>query len=145
MDIKNTNYSDEVNEMLKDLNLDGELRTTPSKKLEKGDEFEIVRQRRLNDNPIENGFVPLVFETSNGAIIGTKHFVKIDGYEGRPIGQSVADACAFLADAKANHTVFTVEKVRTVDQRPLPGAVPDADGKYKDSDLYPVKEISLSC
>lgn len=113
---------------------------TPTSPIERGDVFSLTGVNKVRETA-ENNFMPLVFTTSTGKLIGTKHFGKIDFPKGttgvQPIGRTVDDALKYLLWAKQNKLTFEVEDVRKLPER----KIKDVSGSET---VYRPKQFDLS-
>ena len=144
MDFKQNVTDSELTEALQELGLNGDdakkTYCTPQQAVAIGDEFTLTGVRKVRED-IENGFLPLVFTTSNGKSIGTKQFSEVDYPKGsvgvRPIGRTIEDALKFLVWAKNNAVVFNVDRIKYGEPR----KIKNADGTETE---YTPKKVELS-
>lgn len=144
MDLKQTVTDRELEEVRKELGISEDdskkWDCTPQAAVEEGDEFTLVGVRKVRDKA-ENGFLPLVFTTSNGKSIGTKHFGNIEFPKGtkgvQPIGRTIDDAIRYMLWAKKCSLTFTVDDIKKLSVR----KIRQADGTETE---YRPKQITLS-
>lgn len=126
MDLKQTIPSEELDALRSSLMLSEEdakkFNCTPTSPIEEGDVFSLTGVSKVRESA-ENGFLPLVFTTSNGKLIGTKHFGNIEFPKGtrnvQPIGRTVNDALKYLLWAKHNQLTFEVDAVKRLPERSI--------------------------
>jgi hypothetical protein len=144
MDFKQNVTDAELSQALKELgiNEDDAKKTdcTPQQAVAVGDTFTLTGVRKVRDT-INNGFLPLVFTTSNGKSIGTKNFADVeyprDSTGIQPIGRTIEDALSFLVWAKNNRVEFNVDRIKYGEPR----KIRNADG----TDIeYTPKRVELS-
>lgn len=144
MDLKQTITDDELEEIRKELGISEDdskkWDCTPQSAVEEGDEFTLVGVRKVREKA-ENGFLPLVFTTSNGKSIGTKHFGSIEFPKDtkgiQPIGRTIDDAVRYMLWAKKNSLTYTVDNIKKLPAR----KIKQADGTETE---YRPKQIELS-
>ena len=144
MDFKQHVTDEELAQARKELgiNEDDAKKTdcTPQQAVAVGDEFTLTGVRKVRKT-IENGFLPLVFTTSNGKSIGTKQFSEVDYPKDsagiQSIGRTVDDALKYLLWAKNNKVVFSVDRIKYGEPR----KIKSSDGTETE---YTPKKIELS-
>lgn len=144
MDFKQNVTDAELNQVLAELNISKDdaktINCTPTAAIAEGDVFTLTGVSKVRET-IENGFLPLVFTTSNGKLIGTKHFGSVefpkdaDGVES--IGRTVEDAVKYLIWTKKNAFEFEVDRVKKLEAR----KIKNVDGTETE---YVPKRIELS-
>lgn len=144
MDFKQNVTDEELAKARKELgiNEDDAKKTdcTPQQAVAVGDEFTLTGVRKVRET-IENGFLPLVFTTSNGKSIGTKQFSEVDYPKDsvgiQPIGRTIDDALKYLLWAKNNKVVFNVDRIKYGEPR----KIKNVDGTETE---YTPKKVELS-
>lgn len=126
MDLKQTFSDDELKVLRSQLGISEQeaqdVNCTPTSPIEEGDVFAITGVSKVRET-VEHGFLPLVFTTSNGKLIGTKHFGNIEFPKGtkgvQPIGRTVDDALRYLLWSKKNNLTFTVDSIQKLPSREI--------------------------
>lgn len=126
MDLKQTFSDDELKVLRSQLGISEQeaqdVNCTPTSPIEEGDRFTLTGVSKVKET-VENGFLPLVFTTSNGKLIGTKHFGSVEfpkGTDGiQPIGRTINDALRYLLWAEKNTLEFEVESVKKLPERTI--------------------------
>lgn len=144
MDLKQNITDDELAQLRSQLDITKEdaekINCTPSAPLEIGDVFSLISVSKVRET-VENGFLPIVFTTSNGKAIGTKHFGNIEFPKDtngiQPIGRTIDDALRYLLWSQKNNLTFTVDDIRKLPPR----EITDANGGKT---TYRPKQFDLS-
>lgn len=121
IDVNSYKDKDVIKGMLDAMNITNGKTRAVINSLSEGDKFKLteVSQAEIKGLNIDN-FVPLVFHTDKGAVIGVKHFATIRGFqevdENLPsLGSTAEEVIRFFLYCKANETIFKVTEKRSVE------------------------------
>lgn len=121
IDVNSYKDKDVIKGMLDAMNITNGKTRAVINSLSEGDKFKLtaVSQAEIKGLSIDN-FIPLVFHTDKGAVIGVKHFANVRGIqevdENLPsLGSTAEEVIRFFLYCKANETVFKVTEKRSVE------------------------------
>lgn len=119
-DLKNSSVSldERATKLVESLGIKADLAVN-AVSLKKGDKFKITGMNKVGD-PSET-FQPMVFTTTSGAQIGTKHFasVDLDIPEAPALGRTAIEVAKFCAFCVENDIEFSVKKIEIGEEREL--------------------------
>lgn len=120
-DLKNSDksLSEKASELVKSLGID-ENTAVNAVSLKKGDKFKITGMNKVGT--ATESFQPMVFTTSTGAQIGTKHFasVDMDADDAPALGRTAIEVAGFCAYCVENDIEFSVKKIEVGEPRDVP-------------------------
>lgn len=110
-------------EVVKNLGIDGTERSVV-RGLKKGDVFTLTQFTPITVNKKRDGFQPMMFQVSNGASIGTKHFGNIvfDEDDAPSLGSTVNDNALFFVYCVENKIEFRCKGIKEEAERPVEGS-----------------------